>query len=307
MPLDWSSYDAYFNTPRQQAPAPPGVRRGVESVVAQILQLDSAARSTLWGACSPPGVSAQTVVRVPGSVSHRFSRESSGKALGVKLFKTQRGPGAPKQADVIHAHLERRTRFPGLPSPHVQEVYDGGEFGGRFYLIQEWIEGEPLSDVLLRKEGLSVAEARGILSDLYRGVLIPLWSKGTIWWDIRDANYCLQPVENGHRLVMIDTDSLVAYAREIVESPEDFTARDSTRRRAMARVKTIVEKLAWAPFGSGKLPRSEKSRLERSIADIRSEAEACFLESGRLRGGEEAFERMLRRLDSEVWSSPHRT
>lgn len=304
MPLDWSRYDAYFETPRQQSPVAPDARHEIESLVAQILRLDPAICGTLWGACSPPGVSAQTVVRVPGTVSHQFRRESQGKAVGVKLFKTQQGPGAPKQSEVIRAHVARRTGFPGLPSPHVQEVYSGGEFCGRFYLIQEWIEGEPLGDVLGRKDGLPVSEVRCILNDLYRGILIPLWSKGAIWWDIRDANYCLQPLETGRRLVMIDTDSLVAYAREIVETPSDFTRRDSTKQRAMARVKTIVEKLAWAPFGSQKIPRAEKSRLERSITAIRTEAEACFLQPGCLRGGEEAFERMLQRLNAEVWSSP---
>jgi hypothetical protein len=100
---------------------------------------------------------------------------------------------------------------------------------------------------------------------------------------------------------MIDTDSLMAYAKEIVETPESFTKRDRIKPRAMQRVKTMVENLAWAPFLGQSLPRQEASRLKRTIAAIRSEAEPCFLQPGRLTGGREAFGRMLRRLDDEVW------
>jgi hypothetical protein len=135
------------------------------------------------------------------------------------------------------------------------------------------------------------------------GILIPLWSVGTIWWDIRDDNYCLTPHGARRRLVMIDTDSLIAYAKEIVETPEVFTRRDHTKKRAMQRVKTIVEKLAWSPFLGLNVPRKEAVRLKNVISDIRLEAERCFLKPGLLEGGQAAFNHMLQRLDTEVWKS----
>jgi hypothetical protein len=301
MPLDWSAYNAYFTVQREQAMLADPAKREVEALCAEILQLDPAVLPSVWGACSPPGVSAQTVVHVPGSIPHRFFPLSQGKAVGLKLFKTERGVGSPPQATVADSHVNLRPRLPGLPSPFVQEVYFAGEHGGRYYLLQEWIEGESLGDVLDRGDVLSVSEARGLICDLFEEILIPLWSVGTIWWDLRDDNYCLQVHGNRRRLVMIDTDSLMAYAKEIVETPGSFTKRDRIKPRAMQRVKTMVENLAWAPFLGQSLPRQEASRLKRTIAAIRSEAEPCFLQPGRLTGGREAFGRMLRRLDDEVW------
>ena len=303
MPLDWSHYDEYFNIQREQTIlADPG-KRELETLGAEILQLDPGVSSQVWGACSPPGVSAQTVVQVPGSIPHRFSALSEGKAVGLKVFKTERGVGAPPQAAVADSHLHLRPRLPGLPSPFVQQVYTAGEHRERYYLVQEWIEGESLGDVLDRGDTLTVSEARGFIRDLFEGILIPLWSVGTIWWDIRDDNYCLQAHGKARRLVMIDTDSLVAYAKEIVETPECFEKRDRIKGRAMQRVKTIVENLAWSPFLGHTIARPKATRLKKTIAAIRSELEGVFLQPGRLTGGRDAFERMLQRLDDEVWSS----
>ncbi|NBV33738.1 MAG: hypothetical protein EBR81_08160 [Proteobacteria bacterium] len=304
MPLDWSNYDAFFNVTRQQTQIDQTAKQELETLSAEILQLDPSVLNVVWGACSPPGVSAQTVIRISGETSHRFSHLSKGKAVGLKLFKLKNGPGAPRQSDVAHAHVELRPKLPGLPSDFVQEVYCADQIKGRYYLVQEWIEGESLGDVLDRNDALSVSEVRGILRDLFEGILIPLWSVGTIWWDVRDDNYCLTPDGNGRRLVMIDTDSLIAYAKEIVETPEDFTRRDKTKKRAMQRVKTIVEKLAWSPFIGANVPRKEDVRLKGVISAIRSQAEHCFLQPGRLVGGEAAFEQMLKRFDTAVWNSP---
>jgi hypothetical protein len=102
---------------------------------------------------------------------------------------------------------------------------------------------------------------------------------------------------------MIDTDSLVAYAKEIVETPEIFTRRDHAKKRAMQRVKTIVEALVWSPFLGANVPSKEAARLKKVISTIRSGAQQCFLQPGRLQGGQAAFEQMVHRLDTEVWNS----
>jgi hypothetical protein len=279
-------------------------KQAVETRGAEILQLDPKSLEGVWGLCFPPGVSAETVIRVCGATPHRFSDLSKGKAVGLKLFKPKSGPGSPRQSEVAHAHVHLRRLLPGLPSPFVQEVYCADEQDGRYYLVQEWIEGECLGEVIDRGDVLSIGEVRGFIRDLFEGILIPLWSEGTIWWDIRDENYCLTPHGNGRRLVMIDTDSLVAYAKEIVETPDSFNRRDRIKKRAMQRVKTIVEALAWSPFLGADVPRKEAVRIKKVISTIHVEAQACFLKPGRLEGGQVAFEQMLERLDTEVWNSP---
>jgi hypothetical protein len=304
MALDWSNYDAYFERPRQQTKMEETAKQAVETLCAEILQLDAQSSEGLWGLCSPPGVSAETVIRVCGQIPHRFSVLSKGKAVGLKLFKLKSGPGSPRQSEVAHAHVSLRRLLPGLPSEFVQEVYCADEQDGRYYLVQEWIEGESLGDVMDRGDVLSVPEARGFIRDLFEGILIPLWSAGTIWWDIRDDNYCLTPHGNGRRLVMIDTDSLVAYAKEIVETPETFTRRDPIKKRAMQRVKTMVEALAWSPFLGVVVSRQEAARIKKVISAIQAEAQVCFLSPGCLEGGQGAFKQMLQRLDAEVWNSP---
>jgi len=303
MALDWSKYDAYFGSPRQQSMIDDAAKQELESLGAEILQLTPTDANTLWGICSPPGVSAETVIRICGATPHRFSDFSRGKPVGLKIFKLNKGPGAPSHSDVAHAHVHIRPKLPGLPCEFVQEVYSADHIKGRYYLVQEWIEGESLGDVLDRGDVLSVSEARGFIRDLFEGVLIPLWSVGTIWWDIRDDNYCLTPHGDERRVVMIDTDSLIAYAKEIVETPEVFTRRDHAKKRAMQRVKTIVEKVAWAPFLGLNVPRKEAVRLKNLISDIRSQAETCFLQPGLLVGGQAAFTHMMQRLDTEVWTS----
>lgn len=305
MALDWTGYDEYFDTPRSQLKIDGPARKELEALCAEILSLPLSLVDApgVWGACSPPGVSAQTVVRVPGSVPHRFSSESGAKPVGVKIFKSEKGAGAPRQADVIGAHSFLRPRIPGLPNPLVQEVYFAGRLGDRYYLVQEWIEGEPLGAVLSRGDCLSLEEVREWLRDLFEGILIPLWSLGTIWWDIRGDNYCLTPAAGRRRLVMIDTDSVLAYATEIVETPELFLHRDRVKKTAMRRVKTLVENLVYATLRTRTFGTGEKKQTKNQFEILWRELEAVFLKPGRLLGGTEAFGEMLAGLEGRIWKT----
>ncbi len=305
MALDWTGYDEYFDTPRSQLKIDGLTKKEVEALCAEILSLPLSLVDApiVWGACSPPGVSAQTVVRVPGSVPHRFSSESGAKPIGVKIFKSEKGAGAPRQADVIGAHSSLRPRIPGLPNPLVQEVYFAGRLRNRFYLVQEWIEGESLGSVLSRGDCLSFEEVREWLRDLFEGILIPLWSLGTIWWDIRGDNYCLTPVGERRRLVMIDTDSVLAYATEIVEAPEIFLNRDRVKKTAMRRVKTMAEHLVYAPLRTRTLGTGDKKQIKNQFEVLWKDLEAVFLKPGRLLGGTEAFGAVLAGLEGKIWKT----
>ena len=66
----------------------------------------------------------------------------------------------------------------------------------------------------------------------FAGAIIPLWSEGTIWWDIRDANFCWD--QAARRLTLIDTDSLAAYADEIQQRPAVWQRREKGPRGAGA-------------------------------------------------------------------------
>lgn len=89
-----------------------------------------------------------------------------------------------------------------------------------------------------------------ILRQLLGEIVIPLWSRGLIWWDFRDANFCYAAETD--RLSLIDVDSLGAYAEEILETPDDWTRRDRGRLTALARLRQMSVRLIGAPRRPGK-------------------------------------------------------
>lgn len=263
MPLNWKNYDEYFEHPRDQKPLDEPARQEVERLTVGILQLNDEYLRLLWGHCSPPGVNAQTVVQVESAIPHRFTDLSGNKAIGVKIFKKGKG------SKLIQDHTHSRNKLPGLPNNLVQNVYEAGEHEGICYLIQEWIEGDSLETYLTRKTPLPPDVAQQLISDLLDGIIVPLWSAGTIWWDIRAGNFCVTERDGKQRLVLIDTDSLLAYADEIIGTPNVFTKRAKGKITALKRIKTIVKNvlLSSLPEACPKLSKIETKRQLKAIHD----------------------------------------
>ena len=282
MPLKWKHYDEYFNHPRDQQQIDDNTKLEMERIASEILGLDRQTMQSTWGSCSPPGVSAQTVVRVESSIPHRFTSICQNKAIGLKIFKNGKG------CKLVHGHTHSRRKLPGLPNDFVQEVYDAGEHNGTFFLVQGWIEGESLETYLNRKTQLPPDEVQQLLKDLFESIIIPLWSAGTIWWDIRAGNFCVTERDGKQRLVLIDTDSLLAYAEEIIETPLVFTKRNHGKVTALKRIKTIVTDLVMLTIPEDKL-RGSKTKLELQIKSILNETLAPFEQPGPLQNGVEGF------------------
>jgi len=175
-----------------------------------------------------------------------------------------------------------------LPNDFVQEVYDADEHNGTFFLVQDWIEGESLETYLNRKTHLPPDVAQQLLKDLFEGIIIPLWSAGTSWWDIRAGNFCVTERDSKQRLVLIDTDSLLAYADEIIETPLVFTKRDKGKVFALKRIKTISTDLVLLAIPEENL-KGSKTQLELQIKSILNETLAPFEQSGPLQNGAECF------------------
>ena len=282
MSLNWNNYDEYFNHPRDQQQIDDNTKLEMESIASEILGLDRQTVQSTWGSCSPPGVSAQTVVRVESSIPHRFTGICQNKAIGLKIFKNGKG------CKMVHGHTHSRRKLPGLPNDFVQEVYDAGEHNGTFFLVQGWIEGESLETYLNRKSQLPPDEVQQLLKDLFESIIIPLWSAGTIWWDIRAGNFCVTERDSKQRLVLIDTDSLLAYADEIIETPLVFTKRDKGKVFALKRIKTISTDLVLLAIPEENL-KGSKTQLELQIKSILNETLAPFEQSGPLQNGAECF------------------
>ena len=247
MSLNWKNYDEYFNHPRDQQQIDENTKLEIERIAAEILSIDDETLKSTWGSCSPPGVFAQTVVRVESAIPHRFTGVCQNKAIGLKIFKNGKG----RKLVLSHKHL--RNKLPGLPNELVQGVYDAGEHNDTFYLVQEWVEGNSLENFLASQTHTTPDVAQQLISDLFQGIIIPLWSAGTIWWDIRAGNFCVTERDSKQRLVLIDTDSLLAYAEEIIETPQVFTKRNHGKVTALKRIKTIATGLVMSAIPKEKL------------------------------------------------------
>jgi hypothetical protein len=297
MLLNWKNYDEYFNDPRDQQQIDDSTKLDIERIAAAILQLDTETLSLPWGACSAPGVFAQTVVRVDSTIQHRFTGVSQNKTIGLKIFKKGKEKHSRK---LVNDHKHSRNKLPGLPNELVQDVYAADEHNGTFFLVQDWVKGESLENFLKSETPISMETALRLLNDLFEGIIIPLWSTGTIWWDIRAGNFCVTERDGKQRLVLIDTDSLLAYADEIIETPLVFTRRDKGKIAAMKRIKTIVTDLALAQFSESYL-KGKRSSLEKKIRTIAGSSLIAFDSPGCLIGGGEAFQTLIDRIELQVW------
>lgn len=248
MTLDWRNYDGFDWTNARQSPMGADERAEVETLAADLMSVSQEERLETWSVASPPGRFAATVIHILPRIHHRYLDHAAGHQIaevGVKIFKTNRD--ACREAKrVLPFHHEQVHKLPGLPNDHVQKTLGGGIHRDRRgverpYVIQEWVSGQTLEQ-LLRREWLDTPPdvdcVETILEQLFLKIIIPLWSEGTIWWDIRDANYCWDRASR--TLKLIDIDSLAAYADEILNTPDIWERRDKGRKVALARLRQMT-------------------------------------------------------------------
>ncbi len=115
--------------------------------------------------------------------------------------------------------------------------------------VQEWVDGQTL-DLLLSDQKssgpMNATIAKCILEQMLVQIIVPLWSLGTVWWDIRDANWCFD--SSNLKLHLIDVDSLWAYAKEILITPSDWSRRNRGRETALSRLKQTCWRVLEAQF-----------------------------------------------------------
>ena len=267
--IDWTDYDRFDWNGSRQEPMSQVERNTVEELAARILQLSEAHRQSMWGRCSPPGRFAATVVKVSSHFAHRYSKSITRSALpslGIKLLKSS-NDARREATKIVPFHRDQLDRLPGIPNDHIQRSVDADMIGAgssrRGYVVQEWIEGESLETLVRRKslvQPIDPTAAHALIEQLYARIVIPLWSVGTIWWDIRDANFVWN--EKTGRLTMIDVDSLAAYADEILNEPDSWTRRDKGRETALARLRQLTLRILLAQGLTG------KSKVERTLKEI---------------------------------------
>jgi hypothetical protein len=250
MPIDWSSYERFDWAGSSQEPMGNDERAEVAAFATAILALPAEHNQIFWGEASAPGRFAATVVRVRPGIAHRYLERAGSEGISevaLKIFKTTQDARREGQR-VVRFHREELHRLPGWPNAHIQKplcagLGTAGACGERAYIVQEWVPGNTL-DELTSKSSLKGPEVRSIIEQLFGRIVMPLWSKGTIWWDFRDANFCYDATTES--LKMIDVDSLAAYAEEILTTPDLWTRREKGRATAIGRLRQMTSRLIRA-------------------------------------------------------------
>lgn len=295
MPLDWTAYDAFAWANSQQVALTEEQRLALEQEGSEILGLESGERERIWGSASPPGRYAATVIRLVPDLGHRFRDETTSRgmtAIGLKLFKTT-GDAAREAETLVPFHRSVLGRLPGLPNERVQRSLSAGfSRGRRGWVVQEWMGGESLEDLVRRRwvdAPIAAGVARSLLRQLLVEIVVPLWVAGTVWWDFRDANYVYD--EGTDWLSLIDVDSLAAYADEVLTTPKVWAARDRGRETACARLRRMAVRVVLA---RGLRPKSKvEARVTLAWNGV---MEPVLQELGRTKGlaeGQKAVEAFL--------------
>jgi len=238
--LNWHPYNQFDWENSAQTQFTPPEKNEFERLAAKILWVPGVEMNDCWGTVHPPGRNA-VVIQVHPHVRHRFERNGI-RQVGLKIYNQV--DGKVMWPSVSKFHAAQRKKLPGLPNAHVQEVLDYGVIQDdhgveRGYLVQQWVEGVVLEERI--KGDLTADEVLQIADDLFLEIIIPLWAKGSSWWDVRASNYV---VTTDGRLMMIDSDSVGAYADEILRTPKVFAKRNRGSITAMKRYANILFSMA---------------------------------------------------------------
>ncbi|TFI56092.1 serine/threonine protein kinase [Mastigocladus laminosus UU774] len=156
-----------------------------------------------------------------GGFSETFLAEDSYLPSRRRCVIKQLKPIAndPNIYQKIQRRFEREAttlEFLGEGSDQIPKLYAYFYENGQFYLVQEWIQGQTLSNIIKTQGSLSETAVREILLSLL-SVLDYVHSKGIIHRDIKPDNIILD--SSNHKPVLIDFGAVKETIRTVVNSP----------------------------------------------------------------------------------------
>jgi serine/threonine protein kinase len=111
---------------------------------------------------------------------------SSGQVVAIKVLPASRA----KDPEVL-ARFQREARLlTRLDHPNVVRAFHVGEAEGKHYLVLEYLDGDPLADVLAKRKRLPPPEAMRIVREALLG-LQHIHERGMIHRDLEPANLML--------------------------------------------------------------------------------------------------------------------
>lgn len=113
----------------------------------------------------------------------RAEQPELGRSVAIKELS----PGLLHTPGFLDRFRAEARTLAELDNEHVVRVYDYVETEGRAYLVQEWVDGAPLADLLQRHGRLSPEQALGVLRGALTG-LAHAHARGLVHRDISPSN-----------------------------------------------------------------------------------------------------------------------
>jgi len=128
----------------------------------------------------------------------------------------------PKTYEMIQQRFEREAatlEYLGEGSDSIPKLYAYFSENGQFYLVQEWIQGQTLTDIIESQGTFNEAIVREVVINLL-SVLNYVHSKGIIHRDIKPDNVILQPSSQPWgKPILIDFGAVKETIRSVAHSP----------------------------------------------------------------------------------------
>lgn len=113
---------------------------------------------------------------------------TSGQVVSIKVLP----PSKAKDPTMLSRFNREGKLLTKLDHPNVIRAYQVGESNGKNFFVMEYVESEPLDEVLERRKRLPPAEAVRIIHQALLG-LQHVFERGMIHRDLRPANLALVP------------------------------------------------------------------------------------------------------------------
>ncbi|HEX7186083.1 MAG TPA: protein kinase [Thermoanaerobaculia bacterium] len=188
-------------------------------------------------------------------VVYRGLHENLGRPVAIKAL----APELTQQPEFKERFFSEAKTQARLQHPNIVAVYDLLEEGGEFFIVMEFVQGEPLDDRLraLAGTGMHLAEAIGVFSQVL-AALDYAHSEGVIHRDIKPSNVLIAPggraklMDFGIALLIGDkrlTSSQSTIGTPIYMSPEQIMRPRSVDHRSDIYSAAVVffEMLAGRP------------------------------------------------------------
>lgn len=131
-------------------------------------------------------------------------QESTGQRVAIKLLKLDEG-GDDRRRNYQIARFERETRLCAeLNHPHIVRLLDKGSTeDGRPFAVFEYIEGETLKDMVVRKSGLSAFETGELMGQVL-DALASAHARGIVHRDLKPHNIMVQQTGSQLHVKVLD-------------------------------------------------------------------------------------------------------